>query len=164
MVIVRFIPIFLTLWLLTTIDPVKAQNRVNQPTSDNIIILINDRNQRLKELYVGDFIKIELINSTKVKGTIRLIESEFITVGDRRISFDEILKFSTRRTWVRIMGGGLILSGLIISLTQSLEPIADPKPSDLALVSIPLYGVGLAMVLPNYHEIGKYMLVVAPND
>lgn len=155
--------IFLTILLLAAINSVKAQTEIKKPGSNNIVVLINDRNQRIKELHVGDFVKLELINATKVKGTIMLIDSTSMTVDSRRLSYDEILKFSTRKNWVRILGGGLIFSGLIISFTELLEPIANPEPSDLALISLPLYGVGIAMVLPNYHEIGKYILLVVPD-
>ena len=147
--------VILSFLLLAAIEFAKAQDQ-------NIVVLINNNTQRTKELHVGDFVKVELVNSTIVKGTISLIDPTFMTVGVDRIGFDEILKFSTRKPWVRILGGGLIFSGLVISLTQALEPLAEPEPSDLAYVSLPLYGVGLAMLLPNYHEIDKYLLVVVP--
>jgi len=156
--------ILLTLILLFGLDATMAQNAVEQSGAANSIILINTNNQRTRELHVGDFVKLELINSVKLKGTIMEIDSTFLTIGDRRISYDEILNFTTRKTWVRILGGGLIFSGLIISLTQSIGSVADPEPSDLTLVSIPLYGLGLALLLPDYHYIGKYMLVVVPDE
>ena len=96
--------IFLSLLLFAAIESSKAQDQ-------NIVVLINNNNQRVQELHVGDFVKLELINSAKVKGTIMLIDPTFITVGIHRIGFDEILKFSTRKPWVRIVGGGLVLSG-----------------------------------------------------
>jgi small nuclear ribonucleoprotein (snRNP)-like protein len=136
------------------------------------IIIVNTKNnfRKVKELNVGDRVRIKLTNFSKVKGSITAIDSAFFTVGNRDVSLNEIRKISTRKEWVQGVGGAVIFGGLTLLFSGVMEDgvntiasthfnLEEEPMSDYTWMGMIATGAGVAMVLPNYREIGKYRLM-----
>ncbi len=105
------------------------------------------------------------------------IDSASFIVSNQHVRFDEIMKISTKKGWVQALGGAFIFGGLIMSAAVVGEQVGnsiansffggvDHEESSIeyTLPAYALYGVGVAMVLPGYHKIGKFRLMVISSN
>ncbi len=153
--------------------PSYAQSEIDHANSKHIVMVNNKTNNPIKELYVGDKVRLKLTKASKVRGTIMSIDSVSFVVSNRRVCFDEIIKISTRKSWVQVVGGALIVSGWAISFDGAADAYINQlvyeenSGGEQAFLGMAMVGAGVAMVLPAYHDLGKFSLMVIsskPND
>ena len=75
---------------------VKGQDSTAQPISRHIL-MVNKTHETLKEINIGDPIRLKLTNSTKVKGHVISIDSTFFTVDNIVVYIEQIKKISTKK-------------------------------------------------------------------
>lgn len=126
----------------------------------------------MKEIHIGDEVRLILTNSTKVKGYIISIDSTFFTVDNNFVRLSDIRKISTKKRGVQLLGGVLIAGGIASFASWdpciSLYGNASSCDNGLFFLGLGLTGAGVAVVGPGYHKIGKskrLMLISGkPND
>jgi len=85
------------------------------------IIMVNNNYKTLKEIHVGDKVRIVLTNSTKVKGQITSIDSTFFRVDGRMVHLHEVKSISTKKIGTQLgLGGALIAGGSQASCYMTL--------------------------------------------
>ena len=147
---------------------INAQGGIAHSYTKHIVIVNNKNNKPIKKVYVGDKVRLKLTNASKIKGIIMSIDSASFVVSNRHVRFDEIMKISTKKGWVQALGGAFIFGGLIMSAAVVGEQVGnsiansffggvDHEESSIEYIlpAYALFGVGVAMVLPGYHKIGK---------
>lgn len=153
--------------------PSYAQSEIDNANPNHIVMVNNKTNKPIKELYVGDKVRLKLTKASKVRGIIMSIDSASLVVSNRRVRFDEIIKISTRKTWVQVVGGALIVSGWAIWFDGAGDAYAsywvdeEFLDGEQMFLGMAMVGAGVAMVLPAYHDLGKFSLMVIsskPND
>ena len=83
-----------------------------QPDSRHILMVNNKTYKPMKEIHIGDEVRLILTNSTKVKGHIISIDSTFFTVDNNFVRLSDIRKISTKKRGVQLLGGVLIAGGI----------------------------------------------------
>lgn len=159
--------------VLSVIECVYAQSKAAfHPDTKHIVLVNSQFNRRTKEMYVGDKVRLKLITSFKVKGSIMSIDSTFFTINNVNIPYDMIRKISNKKGWLKGVGAAMIVGGLLYSFTAVFaeayvsvatssfgSPFEEPPYSN-ALPGLLVAGAGIVMVLPGYYRIGNYELVV----
>jgi len=134
--------------------------------SRRILLINNQRNQQIKELHAGDWVKLKLTDATKVKGIIMRIDTTSFVVSNRQVAFNQVMKISTKQSWVRGVGFGLLGIGTSLMWLGGMEDSVnqfygfEDSTADLVLPGLIATGAGLVMVLPNYRDMGKHRFMV----
>jgi len=163
--------ILVSVILLNGIAPINAQSGITpQPDAKHIVIVKNKNNIPIKELYAGDMVRLRLTNSSKVKGVIMSIDSALFIVSNQQVRFDEIKKISTKKGWVRGVGGAFLVMGIgLVAASNSdgatiyvttFTSLTNEDIHDFTWPGIALIGAGTVMLLPAYHDLGKFRLMV----
>ncbi len=155
---------------------INAQSGIEHSNTKHIVIVNNKNNKPIKELYVGSKVRLKLTKASKVRGVIMSIDSASFIVNNRQVRFDEIIKISTRKDWVQVLGGALVVTGLAIWIDGAGEAYADAYSNQFfplanedisggehAFLGMALTGAGVALMLPAYHDLGKFSLMVISN-
>ncbi len=145
---------------------IHAQDSTELPESRHILI-VNKTHETLKEVNIGDKVRLKLLDASKVKGHITSIDSTSFTVDNLVIYLDAINKISTTKRGEQLLGGALAAGGLVsfalaFSNERTFEAIAL-----YGIMGIGLTSVGVVMMIPGYHNIGKskFLLISSkPND
>ena len=138
---------------------VSAQQSTAYADRGHIVLVKNDYNKKVKEIHIGDKVRLKLTNNSKVKGYVISIDSASFLVSNRLVTYDEIRKISTRKGGVKGLGWTLISVGYVMSFfavaVDMFEVPSEEFTCDLLLPGIVSITAGVVMVLPNYRDLGK---------
>ena len=141
---------------------VHAQDKAVKPESRHIL-LVNKTHDTKKVVNVGDQIRLKLTKSKKVKGHITSIDSTFFTVDNNVVYLNEIEKISTKKIWQQVLGIPLVGFGGFISYAYSSDKYIGGPSAGAVLFGLGLTSIGVGIMLPNYHEIGKSRFILISN-
>ena len=154
---VRLILILTVLVLVSNQYVSLAQDSTVRPETRHIVIL-NKKYEPFKEINIGDEVRLILTNSTRVKGHITSIDSTFFTVDANVVHLNEIEQISTKKTWQQVLGIPLVALGGLYTIAglANIGDIADDNLVGAALLlGIPITAIGVGIMSPGYHRIGK---------
>jgi len=153
---------------------INAQGGIAHSYTKHIVIVNNKNNKPIKKVYVGDKVRLKLTKASKVKGVIMSIDSASFIVSNQQVRFDEIMKISTKRGWVRGLGGAFLVLGVAMwgsassdaatTYATTFSSYTDEDVNDLIWPGVALTGAGIAMLLPAYHDLGKFRLMVISSE
>jgi hypothetical protein len=155
-------------------DSIHAQDSTELPETRHIVIL-NKKYEPFKEINIGDFVRVVLTNSMRIRGHITSIDSTFFRVENFVVHLNEIEKISTKnisKKSKKLLGVALISVGIVGSLvTLSIYAVLDPgglgsdPPTGPYLVYAGLTAVGVRLLLPpGYYKIGKSKFLLISNN
>ena len=148
---------------------IHAQDNTAIPGSRHIL-LVNKTHETKKVVNTGDKVRLILKTSKKVKGHIKSIDSTFLTVDNNVVHLNEIEKISTKKIWQQLLGVPFVAFGGLWTIAglANIGDIADDEFVGAALLlGIPITAVGVGIMSPGYHRIGKsrFLLISSkPND
>lgn len=140
-----------------------AQDKTLDPANRYMVIL-DKKYEPLKEIHVGDKVRIKLINSTRVKGQITSIDSTFFKIDSRMVHLHEVRKISTKKEWVKFLGVPFVAYGGLLVIIGSdnivSSSVDDPGGEAAILLGIPITAAGVGLMGPGYHKIGKFKRLI----
>jgi len=126
------------LFIIFLFQQVHAQDKLAQPISRHIL-MVNKTHETIKEVNIGDAIKLKLIDATKVKGHITSIDSTFLTVDSTVVHINEITNISMKKEKSKKLrtGGVLIACGIAGIIAVASDPYSDAA-EPIAILSLGL--------------------------
>ncbi|MCZ6593885.1 MAG: hypothetical protein O6943_03105 [Bacteroidetes bacterium] len=133
-----------------------AQDKIEKQDS-KYIIATNRIGEQLEQLNIGDLIKLKLKDSKKVNGKIDSIYSAHFKINMVNINYDEINKMRKlkKRTAQLIIGGAFLVGGISTFYILSIGNTNFDKIPLVGALGIGLTTVGITVMVPNWHKIGK---------
>ena len=126
---------------------VYAQDKPVKPGSRHIVIL-NKKYEPIKEINIGDFVRLKLKNEMKVKGHVISIDSMSFTVDYVVIYLEAINKISTKKTWQPFLGVPFAAFGVLATM------VGFAYENEIVLYGLGMTGIGFGLILPGYYKIG----------